>query len=333
MNAITYKKPFIIVEIGYNHNGSLEKAKRMVDEISEIPEVDSIKFQVDCPEKIYSSIYGREGFNFFDSIQMSGDDFFELFEYIKSKNKISFLSFSDDDLIDSYVQRGLDLIKISSSSFCNYKVLDPVFKNKIPTIASFGMSNYEDILNVYNEFTKHETPLSLMYCVSMYPTPLENVSMGNIETVKKLIPGVKVGYSDHTRCEEALLAAVLYGADLLEMHIKLDDDTDAIEESVSYTVSELKSIVRKIENIQIVRNPGNDNRVSLNPDVQKARESYFRSLYCDQDLQAGEVLCLENVGFKRPNKGIPSNLWPLVEGKKINKDVRRDEPITWSDIC
>lgn len=327
-----HNKTFVIAEIGYNHGGSLEKAKRLVNECAAIENVDAIKFQIDSPHKIYSSIHGKQGFDFFKDIQLSPDEYIELFHYIKNTGKVSFLSISDDDLIEIYVREGLELMKISSSSFCNYRILDPVFRSKIPTIASVGVSDYKEMIEIYNEFKNNNTPLSLMYCVSLYPTPLEKVSINNIGKIKQLFPDLKIGYSDHTAKQEVAISAVAKGAELIEVHVMLDNDDSAVEKDVSYSISQFRNLNNAIRNAEVILNDSNDDRVSLNPEISKSRSELFRSLYLDKDIEPGDVITLDKVAFKRPGIGIASNYWKLVEGRVAAVSKPKDEPLNWEDL-
>ena len=325
-------KVFIIAEIGYNHNGNFDKAKLLVDKVSEIEEIDCVKFQIDSPDKIYSLRHNKEGYDFFSKIQLNQDEFRDIFKYIKNKSKKPLFSISDYDLIENYLEHGLDLMKIASSSLCNYRLFEVIFKHKIPTIASVGVSDIKDMTDIYREFKERNIPLALLYCVSMYPASVDKISIGNIIMMKNLFPGITIGYSDHTKLSEVVLSAVSAGAKIIEVHVMLDDDKEALEKDVSYTVSDLKNLVKAVRNVEIALDNKNDDRILLNKDIKESRLKYFRSVYLEYDMKAGEKVNIEKVVFKRPNLGVSSNLWKLAEGRQLKRDKAKDEPLFWGDI-
>lgn len=325
-------KVFIVAEIGYNHGGSLEKALRMVRELITIKDIDAIKFQIDSPDKIYSKSNDQNGYDLFKNVGLTIDENVTLFDIIQRSGKTGFFSTSDEEAIDLFINKGLPLIKLASGSIFNYKVLEKIGKHQLPAIASIGLSDLPEIVHLYNYFQSINTSLAILYCTALYPTLLENVYLGNITWLKTLFPNTIIGYSDHTRKQEIVLGAVALGARIVEMHCKLDDEKNAVEDSVSYTMSELKSIAGQIRNLEIVMDSNNDHRLALNSELVQSRGCNMRGIYLNDNLNAGEQLDLRKVIFLRPAKGIYSSDWPKVDNKKINKSKQKGEALYWEDL-
>jgi len=313
-----------IAEIGYNHGGSLKKARTLVDALSNFKLVTFIKFQIDPPEDLYHPVYTKRYYELIKEVSLTFDEYVELWDYILSKGKIPLFSTSSAKVVEDFPRR-LEFLKIASGSVFNFPIYRAIKKRKElkKVFISLGAVTPEEEKFLVDYLNKEKIPYHLLHCVSKYPThPLES-KLEKITLLKEKYNLSKVGYSDHTATKEVILAAYLLGAEPIELHVMLDNDDQAVEKSVSYTIGQLKEIEQTI-----LLWEKNRKEPELVPSFTR------RALYSAGDLKKREILTLDKVKFIRPlvEGGIKDIDWFKVEGKKLKRDIQAGEPIRWEDI-
>ena len=230
-------KVIIIAEAGVNHDGSLSKAKKLIDAAAS--ECRYVKFQTynvsklilkSTPKAQYrkNTRSSSSQYSMLKKLELSHEDHYNLIKY-SNKKKIKFLSSAFDISLEFLDKLNLDFIKIPSGEIDNYPYLIKVGKKNKKTILSTGMSSIAEIKKALKILTKsglNKKKLTILQCNSEYPSPIINANINAMVTLKKIF-GVNVGYSDHTLGYESALAAVALGATLIEKHITLaKKDTD-----------------------------------------------------------------------------------------------------------
>ncbi len=223
------KKPFLIAEIGINHNGDIKIAKQLID-ISKKAGFDSVKFQKRDIDLVYSneilnssrqSPWGSTTREQKNGLEFKRDEFDIINEYCKKLDINWFASAWDLNSLDFLNNYDLHYNKVASAMIVDTKFLQEVAKLKKHTFISTGMSTKEDITNAVEIFKKSGCSFELMHCVSTYPMKPEHANLSTISELKKIF-NCDVGYSGHENGVVVSIAALQFGITSLERHITLD---------------------------------------------------------------------------------------------------------------
>ncbi|MBL4938138.1 N-acetylneuraminate synthase [Clostridium sp. YIM B02515] len=331
---------FIIAEAGVNHNGDINLAKKLIDAAKEA-NVDAVKFQTFKTEKIVGKFaqkaeYQNENtktdesqFDMIKKLELSFDDFKELQEYCMQKG-ILFLSTPDDeDSLDFLVSLKLPIIKVGSTEITNIQYLKKIAEKKIPIILSTGMSNLGEVERAVNTiYSSGNKEITLLHATTDYPTEYKDVNLNAMITLRNAFK-LPVGYSDHTLGIEAAVAAVALGADVIEKHFTLDKSMEGPDHKASLDPEELKEFVRAIRNTEALLGSGIKEPTERE---KKIIVNARRSIVAAFDLKKGTLVEEKMITFKRPGNGIKPELAENIIGRKLNRDIKEDELITWKDI-
>lgn len=334
-------EPYIIAEIGVNHGGSMELAKRLIDEAAE-GGANAAKFQAYKAGKIaskYSPAYWDTSkeptksqydlFSKYDSF--SEKEYQELAAYCCIKN-IDFMSTPFDlDAVD-YLDPLVPAFKIASADITNVPLIRKCASKKKPLILSTGASTIPEIeFAVETAKVAGAIDLALLHCVLNYPTLNSDAQIGAIAVLKRIFPDCVIGYSDHVVPDSTISAlemAMLLGSSILEKHFTHDKKLPGNDHYHAMDIIDLKSFKKKTT---LYRELFGEERIRINNQMG-AREHARRSLVAVCDIKSGEYLTEENIMAKRPGHGISPVLWDDVIGMKAIKDIKEDEVISWEVI-
>ena len=251
------KPPFLIAEIGINHNGSVKLAKKMID-LAKRNNFSAVKFQkrnpdISTPEKqkevLRNTPWGTMTYlQYKKKIELSLKDFKEIDRYCKKIKIEWFCSPWDIDSVNFLIRFKLKKNKIASAMLGNTELLNAVAKQKKFTLISTGMSNIKNIQKAIQIFKKNKCKFALMHCVSTYPCPEKNLNLKTIETLKKKFK-CEVGYSGHESHVSPSVAAWVLGANYIERHITLDRTLFGTDQSASLEetgISQLSNILSRL---------------------------------------------------------------------------------------
>ncbi|TCO73650.1 N-acetylneuraminate synthase [Marinisporobacter balticus] len=328
-------KVFIIAEAGINHNGNLELAKKLIDAANEA-EADAIKFQSFRAEKLVSknaekAVYQKETtgddenqFQMIKKLELDYRKHKELICYCKQKEILFLASSFDLESICLLEQLGLEIFKIPSGEITNLPYLRKIGKLKKKVILSTGMTTLGEIENALTILRENGTnDITVLQCNTEYPTPMEDVNMKAMKTIKEAFK-VEVGYSDHTLGIEVPIAAVALGAKVIEKHFTLDKNMEGPDHRASLEPFELKQMVKAIRNIE----------KALGDGIKKPSKSEMKnidivrkSIVANCNIKKGEILTDKNLAVKRPGNGLSPMRWDEMIGKTANRDYKEDEMI------
>ena len=250
---------YIIAEIGINHNGSIETAKKLIDLAHEIG-CDAVKFQKRTIDIVYTqeflkqsreSPWGNTQREQKEGLEFSIEEFDEIDNYCRNKPIDWFASSWDNESQLLMRKYNFPFNKIASAMANNNSFIDLVASEKRPTFASTGMIEISEIDNLISIFKKYECPLMLMHTVSTYPSKLENLNLKCIQTLKERY-GIPVGYSGHEVSVSPSVIAASLGAAAIERHITLDRAMYGSDQAASLQpdgLRQLTTILRNIPNI------------------------------------------------------------------------------------
>ena len=245
----TDKSTYVIAEIGINHGGDLDVAKRLIDSAARSG-VDAVKFQTYLTEK-RAPKNNKAIFDILKKCELPFDAFIELKEHSDNLGVEFFSTAFDEESVDFLNDLGCDIFKIASFDVTNHRLLRKVAKTNKSVILSVGMSNIKEITEAYKILKEGAVNIVLLHCISAYPTNEEDANLGAIQALKNKFDCV-VGQSDHTNDIFVPLCAVSAGAQVIEKHFKIDEHMECIDSSVSITEEQTKEMVlqiRRIENI------------------------------------------------------------------------------------
>jgi len=249
---------FLIAEIGINHNGDLDIAKKLIDSAKET-KFDSVKFQKRTIEKVYSketldapreSPWGTTNRQQKEALEFGLEEYREIDSYCRHKKIDWFASAWDLDSLDFLEKFNLKFHKIASAMIVDKNFLREVAKKKKYTFISTGMSTLEDIKSAVSIFREIECPFELMHCVSTYPMKPEDANLKTIAALKEMFK-CKVGYSGHENGVAISLAAFFFGISSLERHITLDRTMYGSDQAVSLEFSGMKNLTSSLEKMSI----------------------------------------------------------------------------------
>lgn len=330
-----FKNTFIIAEAGVNHNGNLDIAKKMIDEASKTG-VDAIKFQTFKTENLVckgakkaeyqkNNTDNKENqFEMLKRLEFSYEDFKELNEYCKLKDIMFLSSPFDLESIEMLKKLDIEIFKVPSGEIENVPYLREISKCNKKIILSSGMCNLSDIEFAIEILEKEGAKdISILHCNTEYPTPMEDVNLKAMETIKKAF-SYDVGYSDHTEGIEIPIAAVALGAKIIEKHFTLDKSMEGPDHAASLTPKELKDMVCAIRNIE--KALGNGRKIPSKSE-SKNKDIARKSIVSKRPIKKGEIFSLENITTKRPGTGISPKRFDEIIGKEAFKDFNEDEMI------
>ena len=250
MKKKKFIKPFLIGEIGINHNGSIKLAKKLID-LAKNSGFDAVKFQkrnpdISIPEN-YKKIsrttpWGEMTYlDYKKKIEFGSKEFDLINSYCKKKKIIWFASAWDKDSLKFLKKYNLRYNKIASAMLTNHKLLRLVAKERKTTFISTGMSTFGDISRAISIFKKEKCKFILMHCVSTYPCPINKLNLNAIITLKEKFK-CEVGYSGHESSVSPTLIAYFLGANYIERHITLDRSMWGTDQAASLSETGMKTL-------------------------------------------------------------------------------------------
>ena len=264
IKKIKFKKPFLIAEIGINHNGSINLAKKLID-LAKFYKFDAVKFQKRQP-KISTTEHQKDiirptpwgditYLKYKKKIEFSYTEFKKIDNYCKKKKIIWFASAWDFESQKFLKKFRLKYNKVASAMLTNLNLLEMIAKEKKMTFISTGMSTIEDIQRAIKIFKKHKCKFILMHCVSTYPCPIEDLNLNMILTLKRKFK-CEVGYSGHETSVSPTLLAYFMGANYIERHITLDRSMWGTDQAASLSEPGIKNLTNILNKIHLVTGNG-----------------------------------------------------------------------------
>lgn len=333
--------PYVIAEIGSNHNGDMDLCKRLIDEAVGCG-VDAVKFQswsstslVSRGEYARNTSYSDTKKHFgsleamVDAYQFTPEMHREAADYCRARG-VAFLStpFSVEE-VDLLESLEVEAYKVASMDINHPVLLEAVARTGKPVILSTGMATLGEVEAAVATLSgAGATHIALLHCVSIYPPEPDDVNLLNLPMLGHAF-GLPVGFSDHTIGVSIPLAAVALGACIIEKHFTLDKDMEGWDHDISADPGEMSTLVR--EGRLVHRGLGSPVR-KVSEAESKKRLKFRRRVVLRHPVPAGHVLTLDDLDFKRPGNGIDPDSYPLVVGRKVLADLDADHELEWGDL-
>jgi sialic acid synthase SpsE len=309
---------FIVAEIGINHNGSLDLAKRQIDGAKEAG-ADAVKFQVFRTEHFYNRRLAPGAFDLFKSLELSFDDFSILNEFAKERGLIFFATPLDFVSLDFLVRLDVPVIKTASSDITCEPFLKKVADTGKYAILSTGFTELEEIKRGVRFFDNKK--LALLYCVSKYPCCANDFDLNFLKVLADNFD-TTVGFSDHSLENIFSIAAVVLGAKIIERHFTVDNSLEGADHKISLNQSAFASLVSSIRDIESSLVSETKRACEFE---QEIRPLSMRSVYAKRDILQGETINESDIALLRPGSGVSLTRFESIVGKIAKKDIAKDE--------
>ncbi|MGE7022753.1 N-acetylneuraminate synthase family protein [Solibacillus cecembensis] len=328
---------FIVAEIGANHNNDLGLIKKTIDAAAECG-VNAVKFQTYTSKELLSDYerlitYGDKNQitepigEMFDKLSLKREWHEEIFEYANSRGLVAFSTPFSIDGASFLNDLEVPCFKIAASDVNFLKMLEYVGSLNKPVMLSLGKCTIAEADEAITTLEKAGcSELVIMHCVAQYPSPMEDMNLRIIETLKLQYPDKVIGFSDHTTGVTAAIGAVVLGARVIEKHFTLDKKLEGPDHWFSMDPSEMKALVSAIRDIELAL--GSSRKMVAKSEV-KERETSIRSIVLKNNLKCGDKIAESDLKFTRPGWGIaPSDLEKIV-GLAVNQDLERHTVLEW----
>ena len=340
--TINYKNPpFIVAEISANHNNSLQRALKLVDEATKAG-ADAVKIQTYTAETITldskkkdflisdkkSLWYGKYLYELYQKGSTPWVWHKQIFERAKKNNIICFSTPFDETAVKFLKKFKPPVYKVASFENNHVPLIKDIVKTKKPIIVSLGVSTFNEIQEVVNNFKRyHFKNFALLKCTSAYPASVEESNLKTILDIKKRFK-VEVGLSDHTPGIGVAIAAIAFGASIIEKHFTLNKEDGGLDDSFSIDPTELSNLV--CESKRAWKSIG-----KIFYGISKSEKGsliFKRSIYASKDIKKGEKFCKENIKVVRPNKGLNPKFFEKILGKKCCKNIKKAFPLKFIHV-
>ena len=336
---------YIIGEIGQNHNGSVDVAKLIVELIArpvqeecfgiQLKPMDAVKMtkrDLDHElsdsqmNRIYDSpnSFGRTYGEHRAFLELSDEEHFEVYKYAKSKGLDFVETLCAPTCLSILKLFSPDYLKVASRDITNIPLLEALAETKIPIIISTGMAGKKELDDALDTITKQHSNISILHCVSQYPTHPKNLNLNTITYLKKHYPQYKIGLSDHTIGISAPVAAIAMGASIIEKHITIDRRMKGTDQAGSLGPD---GVNRMIRDIRITEMAMGVEDIFIEPDVMSSKIKLERSIAAIRDLQTGDIISEKDIHLLSPGDGYKWSQRMDIIGKKVRIAVPKNEII------
>lgn len=342
---INNNEVYVIGEIGQNHNGSVDIAKLIVELVSrpvyesdfgmELRPMNAVKLtKRDLKEELTDTQMMR----FYDSpnsfgktygehrefLELTDEEHFEVYQYAKSRGL---------DFVETLCSKGClsllklfqpDYLKVASRDLTNLPLLEVMAETKIPMILSTGMAGKKELDDALDVITKSHSDISILHCVSQYPTHPNNLNLKTITYLQKHYPEYQIGFSDHTIGIAAPTVAVGMGAKIIEKHITIDRNMKGTDQAGSLGPD---GVFRMMRDIRVAEMWAGVEDLYIDQDVLSAKIKLERSIATNINLQPGDIIKEEYLHLLSPGDGYKWSQRNELIGKMVKIAVAKNELI------
>ena len=338
-NEICFKKsPYIIAEIGQAHEGSLGILHSYIDAISQTG-VQAIKFQLHIAEaessihepfRIKFSYEDDTRYDYWKRMEFTLDQWHGIKKHCDEVGLDFICSPFSNLAVDWLEQIGVAAYKIGSGEVSNWLMLEKIATTGKPIILSSGMSSFNELDATINFLKQKNCEIAVLQCTTSYPTQPNQYGLNVIQELKQRY-NIPVGFSDHSAKISTNIAAVAFGAQILEFHVVFSRQMFGPDAKSSLTIEETKALVQSVNEIKVaINNPVNK---SDNTQYTELKAIFEKSLAVNKKLTKGHILTINDLEAKKPKGyGIPANEFQAILGKKINSDLNQWDFINYNNI-
>lgn len=344
-------KTYIIGEIGQNHNGSVDIAKLLVELVArpvheevfnlDLEPMNAVKMtKRDLNEELSVSQMNRPYINPNSfgktygehrvALELSDEEHYEVYKHAKSFGL---------DFVETLCAKGClsllklftpDYLKVASRDLTNLPLLSAMAETKIPIILSTGMAGKKELDEALEVITRYHSNISILHCVSQYPTEPDNLNLRTILYLKKHYPQYRIGFSDHTIGISAPIVAIGMGAEIIEKHITIDRRMKGTDQAGSLGPDGVNRLVR---DIRVAEKWLGKEELYIDKSVEKAKIKLERSIATKRLLKVNDVIQESDLHMLSPGDGYKWTQLSEVVGKRVVREIPANEIIYPEDIA
>ena len=336
---------YIIAEIGQNHNGSESIAIEMINRFrvnsydetfnKKLKGIDAIKFtKRDLSEELTNSAmnqlynnpnsFGKTYGDHRKFLEFDDETHYRLYKYVKDIDLDYIITLTSLKCSSIFKLFQPDKLKVASRDLTNLPLLEMLAETKIPIIISTGMSGKDELDEAISIINKHHNNISILHCVSQYPTEYKNVNLLTIKYLKKHYEEYTIGYSDHTIGISTAVSAVAMGAKIIEKHITLDRTMKGTDHAGSLEPLGMNKMVRDIRNLEL--SFGEEN-IFMSPAVIQQKTKLARSIATKNNFKKGHIISSNDIHLLSPGDGYKWSERNKILGRRLKKDINKNEII------
>lgn len=334
--------PYVIAEIGANHNGDLDLCRQLID-AAHGAGADAVKFQSWSSRSLISRAeYGRNtryvagnggGPTLQEAVeryQLTPDAHVVVAQHCRERGITCFSSCFSGEEVELLMSLGVPAFKIASMDVNHLPLLDIVARTGRPVLLSTGMATLGEVERALGVLRAGGAgPVALLHCVSLYPTPPSLVNLRQLHTWSTAFD-VPVGFSDHSMGNAVALGAVALGACIIEKHFTLDTRLDGWDHAISADPPQLRALVDGARELHAAL--GTAARTVPVEELEK-RASFRRRMVARRPMRQGERITADDVDFKRPGTGIQPDELRYALQRPLARDVEAEEELDWTDLA
>ncbi|WP_310529232.1 N-acetylneuraminate synthase family protein [Nocardioides sp.] len=314
----------VIAEIGINHQGDIDLAKRLVDE-SKLAGADIVKFQLRDMEALYRQGSAGSGgedlgpqytLDLLAKYNLDADHLFTVFDHCAEVGVDVMCTAWDPRSVDRLVDYGVPSLKVASADMTNHALLRHMAASGTPMVISTGMSTEGEIRETIEVMRSTGVAHAFLHCQSTYPAPFKDLNLAYLTRLAELAQ-TPVGYSGHERGFHVPVAAVALGARIIEKHVTVDRDLEGNDHKVSLLPEEFAEMVQRIREIEEALGSTAPRAVSTGEMMN--RVNLAKSLVATRRIEVGEVLTAADVDIKSPGRGLQPNAFDKLVGRTANR--------------
>lgn len=332
------KPTYIIAEIGANHNGEIQIAKKSIDAAKECG-VDAVKFQTYTAKELIADLdrlvtMGPKGNqvterieDMFNKVTLKREAHSEVFNYAREVGLEVFSTPFSLDGVNFLNNLDVNCFKIAASDIDYLDLLKEIAKTNKLVMLSLGKCTIGEADMAITTLEENGCEkLVIMHCVSQYPSRIEDMNLKVITSLKNLYPEHIIGFSDHSMGNTAALGAVALGARVIEKHFTIDKKLSGPDHWFSMDPFEMKSLVTEVRNLETAM--GSSRKKILRCE-ESGRYNSIRSLVINKDLKCGDKIREEDLIALRPGYGIKPYDKEKIIGMKVQRDIKKLTVLTW----
>ncbi len=331
--------PFIMAEIGVNHDGDLAKGMELVEAAAQAT-CDAVKFQLFRADLLLAKTAGLVDYqkgsaasaeDLLSNLEMAAEKMGQLVARAKQLGMAAVVTPFSPELVADCVAMGVDGLKLASPDLVNKPLLEAAAATGLPLILSTGAAELVEVERTAGWLYKLGAAerAILLHCVSSYPTDAAQATLGAISVLRARFAEMPIGYSDHTAETFTAALAVACGASVLEKHLTLDKKAKGPDHAASLEPVEMAEYCA-LARIGYAMRGAFEKRPQ--PVELEVRQQTRQSVVARDDLKAGTRLTREMLAVKRPGTGIPAADMERVIGRVLVRDVDGNSTLAWADV-
>lgn len=329
---------FIIAEVGINHNGSVEMARRLIDAAKDAG-VDAVKFQMRHLSSLYrvlptgnvtnEDLSAQYTLNLLQKFELPVDAMVDLFDYAKDRGLVALCTPWDEESLETLEEYGMAAYKVASADLTNHPFIERLARTHKALMLSTGMAQEDEIVEAVKLLQCCGSAYALLHCNSTYPAPFKDINLAYLPRLKE-IGRCPVGYSGHERGVHVAAAAVCQGARIIEKHITLDRGLEGSDHKASLMPDDFRRMVEGVR--QVEEALGSSHSRTLTQGEIMNRANLAKSLIAARDIAVGETIDESTIEIRSPGRGLQPNRRAALIGRRAVRAMKKGDFFFSSDI-